>query len=104
MSRGCIKDLEQIDYDSAQNGVQESSLCLENGCNDQFVKNDRMCYECDSNTDPKCISQMDSSMLTSCPDSEVDLGCFHIIKGTYLLIPNLDSLNSKFIFIFQMQE
>lgn len=82
MSRGCIKDLEQSDYQATQNGTQESSLCLDDGCNDQFVKNDRLCYECDSKTDPKCINQIDSSMLKRCPDSEEDLGCFHQITGT----------------------
>lgn len=84
ISRGCIKDLEQNDLEKCQNKVEWSSLCLENGCNDQIVKTDRYCYECDSETDPNCAGQINNSMLKRCPNSEQDLGCFHMIKGIIL--------------------
>lgn len=81
MTRGCTKDLEKSDYELVLNAIQRSSLCLEDDCNDQAVKVYPYCYECDSETDPKCVSQMDKSMLKICPYSEEDLRCFHMIGG-----------------------
>lgn len=83
VSRGCIKDLPSNNY--GQNEGHET-LCLEDGCNDHAVSSDQYCYECDSKTDPKCVSRMDKSMLKLCPESEQNFRCFHMINGTYLLL------------------
>lgn len=94
VTRGCIKDLEQNDYEQLLNEVKGSSLCLEDGCNDQIVKVNRYCYECDSENDPRCVSEMHNSMVKQCPESEQDLGCYHKTDGIYLQIRLVSDFNN----------
>ncbi|XP_055309662.1 uncharacterized protein LOC129573299 [Sitodiplosis mosellana] len=80
VTRGCVKDLKpnQLDDD-------EMTQCMGDGCNDEVVTIDRYCHVCDSKTEPKCVSEVDDSMLKRCPDSKEDFGCFHSIKDTRIM-------------------
>lgn len=54
----------------------------------------RQCIVCDSNDDPKCIARTENSMRQQCPDSEQDLGCFHMINGNNHPLDSI--LNSQY--------
>lgn len=94
VTRGCIKDLSDDDYEYCQKNGGDSKLCLENGCNDQNAIEDaidRYCYVCDSETDLNCIASLDDSLLRKCPANREDLGCFHKITGMRKPILNISA-------------
>lgn len=46
---------------------------------------ERLCYKCDSTTNPNCANEPDALMIGNCPYAEEDLGCFHMITGNILV-------------------
>lgn len=56
---------------------------IDNGAERLELKdlNERYCYECDSDADPRCINQVDRLEMVKCPSRDEDFGCFHIVNG-----------------------
>lgn len=106
--RGCLYDAksesEEIFRECRNQYSANCYTCDQDSCNNNSVLYDdldvnflkleneenlntksRLCYECDSrNNDTKCARDLDESMITKCPNSEDDLGCFHKTIGTIL--------------------
>lgn len=45
----------------------------------------RHCYKCDSTNDSNCVDKLNNDMISVCPFTEVDMECFHLIRGIQIL-------------------
>lgn len=78
--RGCLKEHPEV-----QNICSEQpslcNTCDGDDCNSEVVREDIYCYDCDSVTDSNCRDALNDTMLTICPLSVNNVGCYHYDDG-----------------------
>lgn len=79
VQRGCLSEFEELKEDCATN-PEKCSLCPNNNCNRDSIEPEH-CYECDSETDPNCRANLNSSMEVACPFSVTKMGCYRFDDG-----------------------
>lgn len=62
-------------------GVDQSNRVASQDSMKQKASNEQFCYHCDSRTHPNCAFELTTEMLKSCPNSEQNLGCYHMKTG-----------------------
>lgn len=78
--RGCLKEHPKAqDICSGQPSLCHT--CDGDNCNSDAVREDIRCYECDSVIDPNCRNALNDTMLTICPLSVNNTGCYHYDDG-----------------------
>lgn len=82
--RGCLSEqFSEIEADCKDSNTCE--LCSENTCNTKVIESET-CYECDSEVDENCRTQLNATMAITCPLSVSKMGCYRYHDGGKWLI------------------
>lgn len=77
--RGCLSEqLPEIEADCKNSDTCE--LCSGDSCNTKVVESET-CYECDSELDENCRTQLNTTMAITCPLSVSKMGCYRFGDG-----------------------
>lgn len=91
--RGCILENTQLTDDCKD--PTKCEVCSDKAnCNSNIVAADDFCYTCDSEKDSNCTANLNDSMLTQCPFSVSQMGCYRYDDGG----------NSNLLFIILVKE
>lgn len=80
VTRGCALENDQLAEDCKD--PTKCEVCSDTAnCNNNIIGANDYCYTCDSESDPNCKDNLNDSMLTQCPLSVSQMGCFRYADG-----------------------
>lgn len=78
IQRGCMS--EKIEFETVCQNADICETCSSSGCNTKEIESET-CYECDSEEDANCRTELSPTMQTTCPLSVRKMGCYQFDDG-----------------------
>lgn len=79
--RDCLRNIFNDDKYCSSNPTL-CNICNEDDCNSTPLVEDKYCYACNSDNDPNCRANLNDTMITKCPISANNVGCYHFADNS----------------------